>query len=280
MICKKEHSDIQNLLAMLPNSQGGPGRHKCAACAFEEGYTDGIKGVKREVDSVLETLPEGQAKNQRHKSCEAAYEKGFEIATKVKASIDFSKSAREGRMQGITFPVNMKLLQLYKIGDDFVVAVFQGKISEHDMILKFRQYDKTEANWSRFRQPKHIHWTVDVLIKQEYNRETVNTFLVNLLNDWENRSIIPHLSSSAERDDFLKPENLLRYVYIEAEQYSDYKLRGEYPISFLILVSRILMVQERTNREDAYMFKGLLESLKEHKDLYTVISKATFNGRQ
>lgn len=39
------------------------------------------------------------------------------------------------------------------------------------------------------------------------------------------------------------------------------------------------MVQERTNREDAYMFKHLLESLKEHKDLYTVISKATFNGR-
>ena len=77
----------------------------------------------------------------------------------------------------------------------------------------------------------------------------------------------------------MKPEKLLRYVFIEAEQYSDNKLRGEYPISFLILISRILMVQERTNREDAYMFKGLLESLKEHKDLYTVISKATFNGR-
>ena len=279
MTCKKEHSDIQNLLAMLPNSQGGPGRHKCAACAFEEGYTDGMNGVKREVDSVLETLPEGQAKNQRHKSCETAYEKGFEIATKVKASIDFSKSAREGRLQGITFPSNMDLLQLYKLGDEFVVAVFQGKISMNDMIVKFRQYDKMEAKWSRFRQPKHIHWTVDVLIKQEHNKDTVNHFLVNLLNDWENKNIIPHLMSAEERNNFLKPENLLRYVYIEAEQYSDNKLKGEYPISFLIIISRILMVQERTNREDAYMFKGLLESLREHKDLYTVISKATFNGR-
>lgn len=279
MTCKKEHSDIQDLLAMLPNSQGGPGRHKCAACAFEEGYADGIKGIKREIDYVLENLPEGQAKNQRHKSCETAYEKGFEIATKVKASIDFSKSAREGRMQGITFPSKMKLLQLYKLGDEFVVAVFQGKISEHDMIVKFRQYNKHKSTWSRFRQPKHIHWTVDVLIKQEYNRETINTFLVNLLNDWEDRNVIPHLESAEERDEFLKSEKLLRYVYIEAERYSDYKLRGEYPISFLILVSRILMVQERTNREDAYMFKGLLESLMEHQDLYSVISKATFNGR-
>ena len=279
MTCKKEHSDIQNLLALLPNSQGGPGRHKCAACAFEEGYTDGIKGIKREIDSVLENLPEGQAKNQRHKSCETAYEKGFEIATKVKSSMDFSKLAREGRLQGMTFPANMELLQLYKLGDEFVVAVFQGKISEHDMIVRFRQYNKEETSWSRFRQPKHIHWTVDVLIKQEHNRETVNTFLVNLLNDWENRTIIPRLMSAEERDEFLNPEKLLRYVYLEAEQYSDNKLRGEYPISFLILVSRILMVQERTNREDAYMFKGLLESLKEHKDLYTVISKATYNGR-
>lgn len=279
MACKKEHSDIQNLLATLPNSQGGPGRHKCAACAFDEGYADGMKGVKRDVDSVIELLPDGQAKNQRHKSCEAAYEKGFEIATKVKASIDFSKAARKGRLEGITFPSKMELLQLYKLGDEFVVAVFQGNISEHDMIVKFRQYDKMETSWSRFRQPKHIHWTVDVLIKQEHNRETVNKFLVNLLNDWENRNIIPHLNSSVERDEFLKPEKLLRYVYIEAEQYSDRQLRGEYPISFLILISRILMVQERTNREDAYMFKGLLESLKEHKDLYTVISKATFNGR-
>ena len=279
MICKKEHSEIQTLLAMLPYSQGGPGRHKCAACAFEEGYNDGMKGVKRDVDSVLETLPEGQAKNQRHKSCESAYEKGFEIATKVKASIDFSKSAKDGRMQGITFPPNMELLQIYKLGDEYVVAVFQGKISEHDMIVKFRQYDKTESKWSRFRQPKHIHWTVDVLIKQEYNQTTINTFLVNLLNDWENSDIIPHLRSAEERDEFLKPEKLLRYVFVEAEQYSDNKLRGEYPIAFLILISRILMVQERTNREDAYMFKGLLESLREHKDLYTVISKATFNGR-
>lgn len=279
MICQKEHSDIQGLMDMLPYSQGGPGRHKCAACAYEEGYEDGMRGVKRDVDSVLETLPEGQAKNQRHKSCESAYEKGYEIATKVKSSIDFSKSAREGRLKGFTFPSNLKLLQLYKLGDEYVVAVFQGRISEYDMIVKFRQYDKTDSTWSRFRQPKHIHWTVDVLIKQEYNMTIINIFLVNLLNDWDNRNIIPHLTSAEERDDFLKPEKLLRYVYIEAEQYNDNKLRGEYPIPFLILVSRILMVQERTNREDAYMFKELLESLKEHKDLYTVISKATFNGR-
>lgn len=279
MICKEEHSEIQALLALLPNSQGGPGRHKCAACAFEEGYSDGMKGIKREVDSVIETLPESQYKNERHKSCESAYEKGFEIATKVKASIDFSKSAIAGRLQGITFPPNMKLLQLYKLGDEYVVAVFQGRISKHDMIVKFRQYDRMDSSWSRFRQPKHIHWTVDVLIKQEHNRTIVNTFLVNLLNDWESRSIIPHLRSAEERNEFLKPERLLRYVFIEAEQYSDNQLRGEYPISFLILISRILMVQERTNREDAYMFKGLLESLKEHKDLYTIISKATFNNR-
>lgn len=279
MICCKEHAQIQDLLAMLPISQGGPGRHKCAACAFEEGYDDGIKGVKRDVDIVLEQLPDGQAKNQRHKSCEAAYEKGYEIANKVKASLDFTKSLKDGRLRGFTFPSNTEMLQLFKLGDEYVVAVFQGKISDYDMVVKFRQYDKNTNTWSRFRQPKHIHWTVDVLIKQEYNKTIVNKFLVNLLNDWGNYNIIPNLKSVDERNSFLKPDNLLRYVFIEAEKYDDTKLRGEYPIAFLILISRILMVQERTNREDAYMFKHLLESLKEHKDLYTVISKATFNGR-
>ena len=279
MICKKEHSEIQNIMSKLPVSQGGMGRHKCAACSFEEGYSDGMKGIKRNVDDVIELLPECQAKAQRHKSCEISYEKGFEIGSKVKASIDFAKIAMEGRVSGITFPKGKKLLQLYKLNDTFIVGVFQGSVSKNDMIVKFKQYDSETFTWSRFRQPKHIHWTVDVLIKQEYNKAIINRFLSGLLSDWENRIIIPHLSSAEERTEFLNPEIILRFVLIEAEQYQDYQLRGEYPIPFLLLISRILMVQERTNNENAFMFKGLLESLKEHKDLYTIINKATFNGR-
>ena len=279
MSCKQKHTDIQNIMSQLPYSQKGLGRHKCAACAFEEGYKDGLKGIKREIDKVVFNLPESQSKNQRHKSCEMAYEKGFDIGYKVKKSIDFSIIVNNKRISGFNIPPKPKLLHLYKLDDRFAVGVFQGSISEYDMIVKFRQFDNNKAKWSLFRQPKHIHWTVDVLIKQEYSKDVISKFLQNLLADWDDTSIIPHLKDKREREEFLRPEKLLRYVFIEAEQYNNEIFRGEYPFSFLILISRVLMAQERTNNRNAYMFKELLETLKEHKDLYTIISKATYNGK-
>ena len=36
--------------------------------------------------------------------------------------------------------------------------------------------------------------------------------------------------------------------------------------------------QEKTNREDAYMFKNVLDKLKEHSEIFSLVSTATFNG--
>ncbi len=44
MICEKEHRyDPQ--YNDLPVVQGGEGRHRCAGCAYERGYEDGLKRV-------------------------------------------------------------------------------------------------------------------------------------------------------------------------------------------------------------------------------------------
>ena len=42
MICKKAHRYLPNL-AQLPDSQAGDGRHMCAGCAYEQGYTMDLK---------------------------------------------------------------------------------------------------------------------------------------------------------------------------------------------------------------------------------------------
>jgi hypothetical protein len=42
-----------------------------------------------------------------------------------------------------------------------------------------------------------------------------------------------------------------------------------------LLIAKLLMIQEKTNREDAYMFKKLLERLKEGKDIFSIVSTAT-----
>ena len=78
MTCKKNHSKIQHIMSMLPDNQGGVGRHKCAACAYERGYDDGINHVELiNLRQIIDGLEESQAGAQRHKSPHVAYTKGY-----------------------------------------------------------------------------------------------------------------------------------------------------------------------------------------------------------
>jgi len=65
----------------------------------------------------------------------------------------------------------------------------------------------------------------------------------------------------------------------EIEKYHLLNNKGEYSIKFLILLAKLLMMQEKTNKEDAYMFKNLLKALKEGKSIFKIVSIATHNGR-
>lgn len=78
MACTKDHSRIQEIMANLPTDQGGVGRHKCAACAYEEGFMSGYNLYENlSIDSVLLRLDESQAGAQRHKSPHAAFALGY-----------------------------------------------------------------------------------------------------------------------------------------------------------------------------------------------------------
>lgn len=78
MTCKKDHSEVQNIMESLPLDQGGKGRHKCAACAYESGFRVGYQ-LQEEIDitNVLDSLEESQAQGQRHKSPHAAFAQGY-----------------------------------------------------------------------------------------------------------------------------------------------------------------------------------------------------------
>ena len=78
MACKKDHSEIQDVMEKLPVDQGGWGRHKCAACAYEQGYHDGLSHRNQiDFDEIMRGLDESQAQAQRHKSPHAAYALGY-----------------------------------------------------------------------------------------------------------------------------------------------------------------------------------------------------------
>jgi len=79
MVCKEEHRYLPDL-EDLPDSQAGEGRHKCAGCAYEQGYDDAFEGRGRHLDAAK--LDESQAGTGRHKDVQAAYELGHSIGLK------------------------------------------------------------------------------------------------------------------------------------------------------------------------------------------------------
>lgn len=78
MAYTKKHSEIQQIMSNLPYSQGGNGRHKCAACAYEAGRMAGYNlKLSLSIDEVIDNLEDSQAGEQRHKSPLAAFARGY-----------------------------------------------------------------------------------------------------------------------------------------------------------------------------------------------------------
>ena len=177
-------------------------------------------------------------------------------------SKSFPLMVSKGTEPLLTLPINGK----------YLLGVYQGSFSQFDLLLKYREKDET-GKWSRIRTPKHIHWAVDILIKLSLDETHTQRFLDFLIDYWNNNA--KSLKSEQERNDFLSPHNLLKTVDAESRQYNELAGKGRYSIKFLILIAKILMVQEKTNLENAYMFKNLLDALKKGNDIFNIVSIAT-----
>jgi hypothetical protein len=166
-------------------------------------------------------------------------------------------------------------LLVIEIEDKYILAVHQGSLSEFDMLVKYRQ--KIGKKWSNLRTPKHIHWAVDILIKLNESRRKTQAFLNEFIQIWN--TTIP-VRSAEERTLFLNRETLLERGDEMTARYEILNTKGEYSVKFLTLLAVLLMVQEKTNRADAYMFGGVLEALKKGQDIFSIVSSATYSGRK
>lgn len=168
-----------------------------------------------------------------------------------------------------------ELLAEIPVNGTYILGVYKGTLSKFDILLRYRQKDGEK--WSRMRTPKHIHWAVDILIKHYSEPRETDLLLTHLLNIWGNT--VP-LKRDSERKKLLDTDTLLAEVDKEAEKYSKLADKGEYSVKFLILIAKLLMVQEKTNRDDAFMFGNLLTKLRDHKNIFEIVSAASFNGRR
>jgi hypothetical protein len=169
---------------------------------------------------------------------------------------------------------NLQLLKAFKVNGKYIIGIYQGHLSKYDILIKYRQ--KEDGKWSQPRTPKHIHWAVDILMKMQVEKNKTKEFLDFLLQRWNE---IEPIQSEEERQNRLNIEYLIDNYKEEIENYTPLNEKGEYSIKFLILLAELLMMQEKTNRKDAYMFKQLLEQLKKGKSIFKIVSIATHNER-
>jgi len=164
-------------------------------------------------------------------------------------------------------------IKSFQVNDNVIIAVYKGSLSPFDILIKYRQ-KLNNGRWSRIRTPKHIHWTVDILMKMQTFKGLTQEFIDFFIYIWNQTTPI---KSEQERQ-ALDLKNLLDISEEEVERFKELSKKGEYSIKFLILLAKLLMLQEKTNRPDAYMFKKVLDGLKNGEELFHVISTATLRS--
>ena len=153
---------------------------------------------------------------------------------------------------------------------DYVIYVFQGDLSQFDIVIKYKKDGK------RIRTPKHIHWVVDILMKMQGNEDLTKKYLLAIQNCWN--TCVP-----LTNNDFATLKALIENGEedIEITQFFELNVFGEYDVEFLYVLMELLAVQEKTNRSDAYMFGNIIEELLEaDRDIFKIISTAGFGGRR
>ncbi|MGQ9803045.1 MAG: hypothetical protein ACUVSH_04275 [Anaerolineae bacterium] len=54
---------------------------------------------------------------------------------------------------------------------------------------------------------------------------------------------------------------------------------GEYSVEFLLVISELIMIQEKTNYPQGVMNLNLFRLFRDEADIFSVVSAATFRGR-
>ena len=179
--------------------------------------------------------------------------------------IKVSKKGQNGKIESCEY----KTAILEIIFSNFIIYVFQGGLSQFDILIKYREKE------SRIRTPKHIHWVVDILLKQSKERELTNDFLILLQKSWKECLPLTNNDFDSIKSFITNQWSLLDYN--KFEKLNDY---GEYPIDFLFVLRNLLSVQEKTNRSDAYMFGKIIDELLEDElDIFKIVATAGFGGR-
>lgn len=161
------------------------------------------------------------------------------------------------------------------INEKLRISVYQGGLGlhpENDIIIKY--HHQTASGRQTQRQPKHIHWVVDLLAKRTGNKKLTDDFLKPIINIWNTSTALPnnsHTILSNKINKALNSVNLANYKALEKY--------GEYDVEFLFVLL-LLFIWEEKNYTNPHYFIEILTTLQNNNvDIYDIVSKATSNYR-
>ena len=158
-----------------------------------------------------------------------------------------------------------------ELTDGTIIGIFQGdKGVRPDFDMRICYKDKFTKGPKR--TPKHLHWVVDLLIKKEHNKELTMKFIKYLKEYWES---LDGIKTKEEQQNIEKKLSSKQDIS-EFEALNNY---GELSVEFIAYIIELFSIEEKTGYEGAFMFRNLLDALISEKDIFSIISLASYNGR-
>jgi hypothetical protein len=131
-----------------------------------------------------------------------------------------------------------------------------------DFIVRFK-----EPNKKQWRTPRHIHLVVELYVKEAYNPQLTYALRDHLISVFNRVQPITSF-----------PPKLQVYQRGDEQKFAALDAVGEFSVEFLLVVSELIFIQEKTNYPSGSLTKELYEDFG-RKDRFSVIHKAVFRGR-
>ena len=138
------------------------------------------------------------------------------------------------------------------------IKVFVSKGSKKESPYDFRvHYQELD---------KHIHLIIDLYMKLSKNKEFTLKLVDYLINMMKKLNPVTKY-----------PPSLQVYNKEDITQFEELNSYGEYSVEFILVVTELIMIQEKTNYPKGTMNVKVFERFRDkHDDIFSVVSAATF----
>ena len=152
---------------------------------------------------------------------------------------------------------------IYTTTSGVTIYASKGGKSQYNFKVQYQEPDK------RVRTPKHVHLIIDLYMKQTGNQPLTMQLVDHVIDD-----IILRVHPSTSNPPILQvfsPQDVTRFQQLDAY--------GEYSVEFLLAITELIMIQEKTNYPEGTLNLKLFRLFRNGADIFSVVSTATFRGR-